>query len=148
MFNEELILLNSSVKTQDELFQQVSEYLLKKGYVNEDYEINIKKREATFPTGINTAVCGVALPHTDSEYIEKPGICFVRTQNDVLFKEMVSNEPVQAKLFFFLLVKEKHQQVDVLSSLMGKLSDETFLNTLLILDKNDSVLQLLKTEVM
>lgn len=102
MFSSETIELDVMTASQDDLFRLIAEKLQGLGYVNSDYLEALTKRESVFPTGINTPVCGLAIPHTESDYIEKQGIAFVRLKETIRFKEMVSNDPVDVKMLFFL----------------------------------------------
>ncbi|MDE8065384.1 PTS sugar transporter subunit IIA [Erysipelothrix rhusiopathiae] len=131
VFNEDLVFLDLEVSSQDELFDVMNQHLLDLGYVNEAYLNALKEREATYPTGLAAPVCSVAIPHVDSNYIHKPGIAFVRVSQPISYKEMVTDNDLEVKLFFFLLVKNKEEQVQILSKLMGTFSDDDFLNQLL-----------------
>ncbi|CAM2868085.1 PTS sugar transporter subunit IIA [Erysipelothrix tonsillarum] len=143
MFNEDLIFLDLKVSSQDELFNVMNHHLLELGYVNEAYLDALKEREATYPTGLAAPVCSVAIPHVDSRYIHKPGIAFVRVAQPIAYKEMVSDNDLEVKLFFFLLVKNKDEQVQILSKLMGTFADDDFLNQLLQGKTNKEILDIL-----
>ncbi|MDF0480654.1 PTS sugar transporter subunit IIA [Vagococcus sp. PNs007] len=131
MFQEELIFLDINCESQEQLYSEIANKLEASGYVKPSYLENIIDREEKFPTAIQTEVCGVAIPHTDSEHILKHGIAIVRLSNSCNFKEMVTLNNVKVKLLFFLLVKDKEKQVTVLSRLMGNFSNRYFLNQLL-----------------
>jgi PTS system galactitol-specific IIA component len=143
MFRSETITLDVTAASQDDLFRLIAEKLQGLGYVNSGYLEALTNREAIFPTGINTLVCGLAIPHTESDYIKKQGIAFVRLNETIRFKEMISNDPVDVKLLFFLLVKNKSEQVKFLSDLMGKFSDDTFLTALLVGKDESEILETL-----
>ena len=143
MFSSETIELDVMTASQDDLFRLIAEKLQGLGYVNSDYLEALTKRESVFPTGINTPVCSLAIPHTESDYIEKQGIAFVRLKETIRFKEMVSNDPVDVKMLFFLLVKNKAEQVKFLSDLMGKFSDDAFLTALLVGKDESAILETL-----
>lgn len=144
MFNCDIMRLDVVATSQDELFQVIADHLQKLGYVTTAYLKAITDRETVFPTGLNTSTCGLALPHTDSDYIMQEGIAFVRLKQPVRFKEMVTNEPVDVKLLFFLLVKNKAEQVKVLSDLVGKFSNTVFLSALLTAQDQAEVLGILE----
>ncbi|WAA09364.1 PTS sugar transporter subunit IIA [Fervidibacillus albus] len=146
MFSKEIVYLDDTFQNQEQLFEAIAKDLYEKGYVEVTYLKAISDREKTYPTGINTLVTGIAIPHTDSIHIKKQGIAFVRLAKPVMFKEMVTNNPVQVHLLFFLLVKEKHQQVEVLSKLMALFSNEDFINKLLSENKKENLLKAL-TEI-
>lgn len=131
MFHEELIYLDYKCETQGQLYQEIAKKIEKLGYVKSSYLENLLDREERFPTAIQTEVCGVAIPHTDSEHILRPGIAVVRLSKSCEFKEMVTSNKVNVRLLFFLLVKDKENQVAVLSELMENFSNKKFLEALL-----------------
>ena len=51
MFSEDLIYINESYSSQDDLFNQISKDFLEKGYVYDSYQQALKQREITYPTG-------------------------------------------------------------------------------------------------
>ncbi|MBT2732459.1 PTS sugar transporter subunit IIA [Carnobacterium sp. ISL-102] len=142
MFSEDLIYLNESYHSQDDLFNQISKDLLEKEYVYDSYQEALKQREMKYPTGLQTEVCGIAIPHTDAIHIKKQAIAVVKLDKGIMFKEMVGDADVSVKLLFFLLVKEKESQVQVLSNLMGLFSNKQFVNALL---QSESKIQILET---
>lgn len=147
MFSEDLIYINESYSSQDDLFNQISKDFLEKGYVYDSYQQALKQREITYPTGLQTAVCGIAIPHTEAIHIKKQAIAVVRLEEPVIFKEMVGDTNVSVKLLFFLLVKEKESQVQVLSNLMGLFSNNHFINTLLNSKNKAQILKTINNEM-
>lgn len=142
MFSEELIYLNESYHSQDDLFNRISKDLFEKGYVHDSYQEALKRREIKYPTGLQTEVCGIAIPHTEAMHIKKQAIAVVKLDEAILFKEMVGDADVSINLLFFLLVKEKESQVQVLSNLMSLFSNNQFITALL---QSESKIQLLET---
>ncbi|MFD1901204.1 PTS sugar transporter subunit IIA [Enterococcus termitis] len=71
MFQPKLIDLQVSVQNEEELFELIAARLQKEGYVNDGYLAGIKAREKEFPTGLITEYLNIALPHSDTEYIER-----------------------------------------------------------------------------
>src|SRR5690606_8705834 len=147
MFSEELVYINESYLSQEDLFDQVAKDLVKKGYVQDTYQEALKQREINYPTALQTEVCGIAIPHTESEHIKKQAIAVVKLEEPILFKEMVGDADVPVKLLFFLLVKEKHSQVQVLSNLMGLFSNNHFVNSLLESKSKSQLIENVSNEV-
>lgn len=147
MFSEDLIYINESYSSQDDLFNQISKDFLEKGYVYDSYQQALKQREIKYPTGLQTEVCGIAIPHTEAEHIKKQAIAVVKLKEPVPFKEMVGDANVSVKLLFFLLVKEKESQVQVLSNLMGLFSNNHFINTLLNAENKLEILETINNEM-
>ncbi len=145
MVDKALIYLDVPFSSQRELFSFAAADFEKQGYVNKDYLQALLEREEAFPTGMRTAVCGLAIPHVDSQYVLKPGIAFIRVKEPVAFKEMCTNQDVEVKLLFMLLVKDKSKQVSMLSSLMGCFSDAKMLEAFMNAQNKEEVYELLES---
>lgn len=147
MFSEELVYINESYLSQEDLFDRISKDLLEKGYVHDTYQEALKQREISYPTALQTEVCGIAIPHTEANHIKKQAIAVVKLEDPILFKEMVGDANVPVKLLFFLLVKEKHSQVQVLSNLMSLFSNNHFVNSLLESKSKSQLIENVSNEV-
>ena len=147
LINEELMYIDKEFSNVENLFNEMANDFFNKGYVLESYKKALFDREAIFPTGLKVENCGLAIPHTDSEHIKKSGIAVIRLKDPVEFKEMCTNKPVQVKLIFFLLVKDKEKQVVLLSNLMGLFSNKEVIKSLLESDSEKEFYQILVKEV-
>ena len=147
MFSEDLIYINESYRSQNHLFNQLSKDFLEKGYVYDTYQAALKQREIEYPTGLQTEVCGIAIPHTEAVHIKKQAIAVVKLDEPIVFKEMVGEANVPVKLLFFLLVKEKESQVQVLSNLMSLFSNKQFISTLLQSESKTQLLETISNEI-
>ena len=125
-----LVFLDADFSSRDDLFHTMGSWLKDNGYVNEDYREAVCRREEEFPTGLKVPGHQVAIPHTDSEYIEKPGLVFVRPKNPLAFQEMCSGDPVDAEMIFLLLVKDKKDKMPLLSGLMARFGDGELMDRL------------------
>lgn len=126
--SEDLIFLNKKFEKRNELLEFVSKELCSKGYVKESFENAIKNREEVFPTGLDTGDIQVAIPHTDSEYVNKTAISILTLSKKVEFSEMSDkSNSVNAEIVFVLAVNDPKNQVSVLSRLMGILSNKELL---------------------
>lgn len=132
MLNKELVFLDAEYGSSDEFLTSIADELLEKGYVKESFKEAILKREKEYPTAIGTEKYNLAIPHTDSEHVNKPGIAFVKLNNGCRFKEMCTNNDIDVKMAFVLLVTKKEEQVNLLSKLMGLFSENEFLHSLYV----------------
>lgn len=130
MLSEELVFLDEEYETSDKFLNSIADKLLEKGYVKESFKDAILKREEEYPTAIETEKYNLAIPHTDSEHVNKPGIVFVRLNNKCNFKEMCTNNDINVNMAFVLLVTKKEEQVNLLSKLMGLFAETEFLDNL------------------
>lgn len=125
LLNEDLILLDLEAEDCEDAIKKMSSKLIEKGYVKESYKQAILKREQTFPTGLDTGEIKIAIPHTDSTHVIKPGILVAKLKNEIEFKDMGNpSNKLKIKMVFMLAVKDPKAQVPVLTKLMGIFSDQ------------------------
>lgn len=126
LFSKKVLLFHKDVKTQDEIFNQLDQVLLSKDVVNDGFLNAVKKREATFPTGLQLeSGIGVAIPHTNPEYVSEDQIGFMSLNNPVQFRQMGSDtDKVQVEMIFILCLKNAHKQLDMLQNLMTLFGDD------------------------
>lgn len=147
MLNEDLIFLNKDFKTDKEFLENISDELLEKGYVKDSFKEAILKREEEFPTAIGTIKYNLAIPHTDSKHVNKPGIALVKFNNKCKFKEMCTNNEIGVDIAFVLLVTEKEKQVELLSKLMEIFSQSEFLEQLYKEKNSSKIVSLLNNKL-
>lgn len=117
---EDLIFLDFEAEDKVDLITKMASFIEEKGYVKETFKDAILNREEVFPTGLRGENLTIAIPHTNAEHVNEPGIFFTRLKNTVKFKEMgIGADDVDVKLVFMLLIKEPKEQVGMLSNLMA-----------------------------
>ena len=67
----------SKVTNKEEYFEEHIPKLKELGFVSEKFADAIAKRESIYPTGLQTKIYGIALPHVESEYVKKSGIILI-----------------------------------------------------------------------
>ncbi|WEV40135.1 PTS sugar transporter subunit IIA [Lactobacillus sp. ESL0681] len=114
----------SNAKDSKELFEEISAKLLAKKYVKEDFFVQITKREKNYPTGIDTSpiakeLPNVAMPHTESEYVNARLIVPIALSEPVVFYNMiVPDEQLQVKFLFMILNNDPEGQANILAQIM------------------------------
>ncbi|MEI5993923.1 PTS sugar transporter subunit IIA [Candidatus Enterococcus mansonii] len=142
MFQPELIDLHVTVQDEEELFECIASRLKEAGYVNSGYLEGIRSREKIFPTGLITEHLNIALPHSDTEYIERPFIYIARTTNPIKVKQMGDNQEMEVRDLFFLGIKEPSKQVGLLQDLMLLFQNKSFVTELKATTENKAVFNL------
>ena len=141
---KELIFPNQKFATTDDLFTSIANQAENLGYVNDQFLVKIKKREAQFPTGLQLAEQGVAIPHTDADTIKKEFIAVI-TNSNTQFKRMDDpSQTVTANAVFVLGLNQPHAQLQLLQSLMALFQDNEFLNQVESAKTADEILKLFK----
>lgn len=142
---ESLILVQKAFSSKEELFKQITKIALEKDFIREDFLERIEDREKKFPTGIQLATCGVAIPHTDAECILNEFIAIVTLRDAIEFYSMEDNEQsIQVKIVFVLGLNQPHAQLDMLQSLVALLQNEQFLTNLCLADSKNELLENIK----
>lgn len=145
LLHEDLIFIDYEVENQKQLLVNLSEVLIKKGYVKKSYKKGILDRENIFPTGLNTEGIKVAIPHTDARHVNVPAIAIVKLKNSVAFKEMGNDtSTVEASLIFMLAIKNPEEQINTLSRLMTIFSDGNILKNIYMSKSSEEIIEKLK----
>lgn len=129
-FSKDVILLNQQAKSATDALTMLATELERADVVKETYLQGILKREASFPTGLNTPTGGVAIPHTDADKVNEPQIGFMQLNEPVKFKQMGDNANVEAQLIFMLAVNDPNKQLSMLQKLMRMFQSELIMNSL------------------
>lgn len=120
---------------------QTAKILLNKGLVKESYIVAIKKREESFPTGLEFKNYGIAIPHTDPEHVINEAILINILEKPVKFEQMASEGLyTDVNIIVMLAIKNKENQVPYLQALIELFQDKEKVNTLLEC-KNDDIIE-------
>lgn len=116
IFFEKDLFFKKSFQTKEQVIHFLCEQLLKKGYVNEDYEELVLERERVAPTAYGHFF---AIPHAVKKeaYANKIAIC-------LLNKSILWNEENVKLVFLFCLSKKRDQEFEELFERLVSLLDE------------------------
>lgn len=137
MLDKEIFEINvKNISSKEEALTYLSDKLIEKGIVKESYKEAILNREKVFPTGLQFEKYGIAIPHTDVEYVNKEQIAVMTLQNPVSFYQMGTNDvEVPVKVIFMLALKEAHSQLTILQQLIEILQDKEIMERLMNMDE-------------
>ncbi|MDT2760523.1 PTS sugar transporter subunit IIA [Enterococcus xiangfangensis] len=142
---EPLVFAQENFSSSDELFEQVNQKASDLGWVREDFLERIKKREETFPTGIQLMNFGAAIPHTDAECVLEEFVAVVTLQDPVAFKSMEDNsKQVKAQIVFVLGLNQPHAQLEMLQSLMKLIQNEEILSQVILASNSEELINVIK----
>ena len=128
-FNEELILKINGKKQDKEVLAYMAEYLQDKGLVKGSYSKAITDREAEFPTGLYTGNINIAIPHADTEHVEKAAICVGVLEEPISFRAMDDpDKEIEIRLIIMLALKEAHGHIEMLQKVVELIKDQEALN--------------------
>lgn len=106
MFYSSLVDLEMNENATKDLFDSIAAKLESIKFVNRGYKEGLKVREQEFPTGLKTEFLDIALPHSDTKYIERPFIFVVKNKKSLEMKQMGDNQEMKVNYFFFLGIKD------------------------------------------
>ena len=115
----DIFITKSNAGNKQELIHELFSFLLTKGYVKETYEDAINNREVDFPTGLElTGDYNVAIPHAESEHVNKPAIVLAQLQNSIQWENMEDpDSTLPVHLVFLLAIKDPKLVVPNLKAL-------------------------------
>lgn len=119
---------------------QTAKILLNKGLVKESYIEAIKKREESFPTGLEFENYGIAIPHTDPEHVINEAILINILEKPIKFEQMASEGLMtDVNIIIMLAIKNKKNQVPYLQALIEIFQDKEKIDKLLESENNDII---------
>lgn len=119
---EKSYMFKTSFKSKEELFKEATLYLEERGYVTNEFEGALNKREKEFPTGLPTEP-SVAIPHTDGTYVKQNTILCILNDSKIAFNEMGGDEEdyVYPRVFFLLALGDGKRHLEQLQNLVEKI---------------------------
>ena len=144
--SDKVIDLKMDCKTKEDFFKEIHNKVFDLGFVKEEFGEKILERENVFPTGLNLGDYGVAIPHTDAEYIKEQFISVCTFNEPVVFSSMEDqDEKVPVNLAFVLGLNQPHSQLSVLTELMGIMQNKELVDKLMSSTDKEEVLKTLKS---
>lgn len=126
--HEDNIVVNMEAGDRVEVIRRLGGLLFQHGYVKETYVQAVLDREVVFPTGLQTNLLGMAIPHTDTEHVIKPALAIATLANPVIFQAMGSPETeIPVTIVMMLAISDPKAVIPVLRSV------------LFILEKNETL---------
>lgn len=127
-------------KDTNEALDSTAQLLLDKGLVKDSYIEAIRKREKTFPTGLEFKNYSIAIPHTDAEHVNSEAMVINILEKPVKFGQMgAEGLYTDVNIIVMLAIKNKEKQVPYLQSLIEIFQDEEKVNMLLKCQNNDII---------
>lgn len=129
--NKIIKLKERKLNNKKEVLEKLADILIEKKIVKESFKEAVIKRELKYPTGLQFESYGIALPHTESEYVNTSQIAIMTLEQPVKFIEMASdNKEIDVKTIFMLALKDKEQHIKILQKLIEIVQDEAVMNNL------------------
>jgi len=142
LFSLDTIYLQIQAQDFRDVIKQLAKNLYNQGYVKEHFFPALLKREENYPTGLPSCPYGIAIPHTDPEYVITPCIAIMQLKNPIPFREMGAEENwVHVKFVFGMVVDDGEKQIPLLQSIIKFISNE---EAMVQLNEADSKIKILE----
>ena len=130
--NEENIFVDIEISNFEELVEIIAQPLLENKDVTVDFPKQVIERERVFPTGLPTQPIGVAIPHTNPEFVynNKVTIAILKAPIQMEIMGGMNEGTVDVSIVFLLALGESNKQLNILQKLMGILNQEEILKAL------------------
>ena len=117
----------------EQIIRQLAQPLVAAELVVPDFADHVLKREATYPTGLPTAI-----PHTDHKYVRHNAIAVGILPEPVEFADMGGDpDPVHVRVIFLLALSESNKQLNALGWIMEMIQDTPFMRALLTMETTE-----------
>ena len=141
LINEQLICLNLTAKTKDDVFTEMANTLHKQGRISDKQQFlaDIYAREALGNTGFEE---GVALPHAKSAAVLSPAVMIGVSQEGI---EYGADDGLPSRLFFMIAspANGADHHIEVLAELSSKLIEDGFIEKFIKATSPKAALELL-----
>lgn len=128
---EELILVKEKIQSKEEIIKKLGNILFEKGYVKETFTQAVLDRELVYPTGLKARVCGVAIPHTDTQHVIKPAVSIATLVDPIIFHGMGAPETeVPVEIIMMLSIHEPDLVVRILRKVISILENDQAMKNL------------------
>jgi PTS system galactitol-specific IIA component len=129
----DLVSLHYSAKDAADVIAHLGGLLFEAGYVHETFVAAALDRESRLPTGLPlSGEINAAIPHTEVEHVQKPGLAMATLTAPVVFQNMVSpEEAVPCQLVFVMALDQPKAQIEMLQEIAGVLQEPAMLNSLM-----------------
>jgi len=128
----ENILVRAKATSREDIIEQLGTLLERNGYVKDTYTRAVLGREKVFPTGLQTNILGFAIPHTETEHVNKSAIAIAILDEPVVFQAMDNPlTDISVHVVMMLAISDPKAVVMVLRQVISILEDEAALQALI-----------------
>lgn len=144
----ENIFIDVEVNNFDELVPLLAQPLIENKDVVEDFPNQVIQREQNFPTGLPTEPFGVAIPHTNAEFVMNNKVTIAILKSPIQMEVMgsMNDDKIEVSIVFLLALGQSNKQLNILQKLMGILNKKDILQRIKNGDKEE-IYKIAKKEI-
>lgn len=123
---KENIFPNLDAENFRDMVYKMAKPLVDSNVVKPVFPEEVIKREESFPTGLPGEFCGVAIPHTNPEFVNEPRISVATLKHPIRVNVMGGgdDETMEASVVFMLAFTEANHHMNLLQKLIGIIQDK------------------------
>lgn len=141
VLNKDLIRIFTEPISKEDAMKSLASLLEERGFVKNTFTKAVLDREIVFPTGLPTQPYGIAIPHTDSEHVNRGAIAVGILRFPVSFQEMGDlDSSVDVSIISMLAIDDPKLVIPTLRKLAGAFQDAEFLNGLKFAERPEDVI--------
>lgn len=142
---EKRIFLNLKAEKKERVLQILGNAMIEEGYAEAGYIEALIEREQEFPTGLDIKGVGIAIPHTDADYVKKAGIVLAVLEKPVSFYRMGREEElIEVQLVFMLAIENPEAHLGYLQQILAVIRDTDVLKKLTEAKEKSEVIEIIK----
>lgn len=139
--NKDLIFLDFEAESQEYLLQYMAKKLKENGNVKDAFITEVIKREKIYPTGLRVENIGVALPHSDIEYVNSPAVSLAVLKKTIDFHSMENNENIiPIDVVFMLAVNKGDDQLTLLQEIISLIQSKERMKSIINAKTKEEIL--------
>jgi PTS system galactitol-specific IIA component len=143
-----LVYIFDEAVTKEDAIRTLASLLHVGGYVKDSFCAAVLAREEVFPTGLPTEPVGVAIPHTDTEHVNKSALAVGILKQPVIFTEMGTDDGlVKVEIITMMAISDPNAVMPVLRDLAMVYQDPDFLSKLKAAEDQADILDLCKSRL-
>lgn len=140
----ENIYVNQTFSNQQEFFETITNKLKEKGLIKDGYYEAINSRENKYPTGLDSGLLKVAIPHTDYEYSNTTDLIVTTLEKPIIFNAMDNPDlEIEVDIIILILFDNPEKQLELLTNIMKIIQNQELLKEISNATTSQEVYQLL-----
>ncbi len=145
---DENILVQAQAESREEIITRLGSLLFEHGLVKETFVQAVLDREKVYPTGLQTTILGFAIPHTDTEHVNRPALAIATLSQPVVFQAMGDPDTsVSVRVVMMLAISDPKAVVHVLRKVISILEDSEALTGLLGASSREEIKSIVRTHI-
>lgn len=147
-FSPELVVMLDDVQSYQEAEAALANHLVKLGYAKKSFPSAIAEREESFPTGLQIGEFNAAMPHCDSENVNRAAICVGVIKNPVSWKRMDDpDETCNVGFITMLALTEAHSHLEMLQRVVALIQDQELMSKIASVSSPQEVFDLVGSKL-